>query len=248
MSSVDIHSGFNGVSMAKSMGVVSGIEGAGGVHDLNGVNGTNGANGDSKANESNGVNGSSGPNVAAKSATSNCHFDNTPESNLTAVEPIAIIGMAMRLPGGIHDAETFWDLLINKKDARCRVPADRYNIDAFYGPNKLGHVGMEYGYFLDDVDLQHLDTSFFSMTKNEVEVMDPQQRQLLEVVYECLQNGGQVGYRGKNIGVFVGSFGEDWLELHAKEGQNAGMYRITGYGDFVTANRISYEFNLTGPR
>jgi hypothetical protein len=219
MSSVDVHRAVSGVNGVKAMDVVNEING---VNELNGVNGVN------KANEANGVSGANGLDGAEMVDIPNGHFENTPNSDLAGVEPIAIIGMGMRLPGGIHDAESFWDLLINKKDARCRVPTDRYNIDAFYGPNKLGHVGMEYGYFLDDLDLQHLDSSFFSMTKNEVEVTDPQQRQLLEVVYECLQNGGQVDYRGRNIGVFVGSFGEDWLELHAKEGQNAGMYRITG--------------------
>ena len=95
-----------------------------------------------------------------------------------AAEPIDIIGLGMRLPGGIHDAHVFWDLLVNKRDARTRVPDDRYNTRAFYGPNKLGHVATEYDYFLDDVDLADLDARLFSMTKNEIEVLDPQQRQL----------------------------------------------------------------------
>ena len=86
------------------------------------------------------------------------------------------------------------------------------------------------------------------MSKSEVEVLDPQQKQLLEVVHECLQNGGQVDYRGKSIGCFVGVFGEDWRDLDSKDSQNAGLYRITGYGDFVLANRVSYEFDFKGPR
>jgi hypothetical protein len=158
---------------------------------INETDTVNGANGVSRVNEELGINGDY--------KTSH----HSPKCSDVGAEPIAIIGMGMRLPGGIHDSQSFWDLLINKKDARCRVPADRYNVDAFYGPHKLGHVGMEYGYFLDDLDLRDLDVSFFSMTKTEVEALDPQQKQLLEVVYECLQKGGQVNYRGKTRKLLV---------------------------------------------
>ncbi|MCJ1385150.1 hypothetical protein MMC17_008269 [Xylographa soralifera] len=163
------------------------------------------------------------------------------------VEPVAIIGMAMRLPGGIHNAEDFWDLLVNKRSGQCRVPKDRYNIDAWYGPGKSGHVGTQHGYFLEDLDLAHMDASFWSMTKQEAELMDPQQRLLLEVVHECLDNAGATDWRGKNIGCYVGIFGEDWLDMDSKDVQNMHMYRLTGYGDYVTANRVSYEFDFKGP-
>lgn len=164
------------------------------------------------------------------------------------VQPVAIVGMAMRLPGGVHDAEGFWDLLVNKRNGQCRVPSDRYNIDAFYGPGKPGHVGTQYGYFLEDLDLAHIDASFWSMTKQEAELMDPQQRLLLEVVYECLENAGAKDWRGKNIGCYVGTFGEDWLDMDSKDITNSHMYRLTGYGDYVIANRVSYEFDFKGPR
>src|SRR4051794_18027135 len=97
------------------------------------------------------------------------------DNNNNNVEPIAIVGMAMRLPGGINNSQLFWDLLINKKDSRSRIPADRYNIDAFYSKTtKKGTVKSQYGYFIEN-DLQQLDTSFFSMNKTEVERLDPQQ-------------------------------------------------------------------------
>lgn len=164
------------------------------------------------------------------------------------VEPIAIVGMAMRLPGGIHDADSFWDLLVNKRDGQCKVPSDRYNIDAWYGPGKSGHVGTQYGYFLEDLNLANMDANFWSMSKHEAELMDPQQRLLLEVVYECLENAGAKDWRGTNIGCYVGIFGEDWLDMDSKDTQNSHMYRLTGYGDYITANRVSYEFNFKGPR
>ncbi|OGM50547.1 hypothetical protein ABOM_000924 [Aspergillus bombycis] len=165
------------------------------------------------------------------------------------VEPMAICGMAMRLPGGIHDAEGFWDLLYNKRSGRCRVPKDRYNVENWYGPGKIGHVASEYGYFLDDVDLRNADASFWSMTKQEIEAMDPQQRLSLEVTYECLQNAGQrpQELRGRKIGVYLGTFEGDWLELDGRDPQHYHMYRLTGYGDYMSANRIHYEFGLTGP-
>jgi acyl transferase domain-containing protein len=125
-------------------------------------------------------------------------------------EPIAIIGMAMRLPGGIHTASDLWRMLIEKRDTRCLVPADRYNIDAFYSKSgRMGTVKMQYGHFLAEGDnLANMDTSFFTMIQAEVEKLDPQQRMLLEVVYECLENGGQTSWRGSDIGMYVGVFGE----------------------------------------
>lgn len=156
--------------------------------------------------------------------------------------------MAMRLPGGIHDSESFWDLLVNKRSGRCRVPKERYNIDTWYAPGKIGHVGNEYGYFLEDVDLAQLDASFWSMTKQEAEMMDPQQRLILEVVYECLENAGAKNWRGENIGCYLGTFADDWLELSLKDSQNMHMYSLTGTGDYMHANRVSYEFGFKGPR
>ena len=163
--------------------------------------------------------------------------------------PIAIVGMGMRLPGRISNDTAFWDFLINKRDAQCAIPGDRYNIEAFYSSKgRSGTVKMTHGYFLQDVDLQNLDASFFSMNKAEVENLDPQQRMLLEVVWECMESGGQTDWRGQKIGCYVGVFGEDWLDLTSKDPQQSGLYRITGCGDFAISNRISYDFDFRGPR
>ena len=166
------------------------------------------------------------------------------------VEPMAICGMGMRLPGGIRDAEGYWDLLYNRRSGRCKVPKDRYNIDAWYGPGKIGHVTSKYGYFLSDINFGNADASFWSMTKKEIESMDPQQRLTLEVVYECLQNAGQKPkeLRGRKIGVYLGTFDGDWLELDGRDPQHYHMYRLTGYGDYMSANRVNYEFGFMGPR
>jgi acyl transferase domain-containing protein len=77
--------------------------------------------------------------------------------------------------------------------------------------------------------------------------MDPQQRLILEVVYECLESSGTTNYKGANIGCYVGVFGEDWADLQGKDALNSGLYRITGYGDFTISNRVSYELGFVGP-
>ena len=163
---------------------------------------------------------------------------------------VAVCGIGLRLPGGIRNTTDFWDLLVNGKDARGPIPFSRYNIDGF--SDSLGGKGAiktRYGYFLDE-DLTTIDTSFFSMSRKEVERCDPQQRQLLEVVKECLDDAGEVKYRGQLIGCYVGTFGEDWLHISNKEPHHHGGYGYiaTGSGDLFLANRVSYEYDLKGPR
>ncbi|GJN68105.1 type I Iterative Polyketide synthase (PKS) [Purpureocillium lilacinum] len=163
-------------------------------------------------------------------------------------EPIAVVGMAMRLPGNVRNGEEFWQLLVEKRNGLCDVPQDRYNVNGFHDPSgKPSTFRMNKGYFLQDVDIAQFDTSFFSLSKAELERLDPQQRQLLEVAYECMEDAGATSWRGSNTGCYVGVFGDDWQDLNAKETLHKGGYRVTGYDDFVLGNRISYEFDLHGP-
>ncbi|PON24523.1 KR domain-containing protein [Trichoderma gamsii] len=164
-------------------------------------------------------------------------------------EPIAVVGMAMRLPGQVRSDEEFWKLLVDKRSALCDVPDDRFNVAAFSDPtgSKSGTFKPSKAYFLQDVDIKQFDTSVFPLSRTELERLDPNQRQLLEVAYECMENSGATSWRGSKIGCYVGVFGEDWEDLNAKETQHRGGYRVTGYSDFVVGNRISYEFDLRGP-
>lgn len=165
-------------------------------------------------------------------------------------EPIAIVGMAMRLPGGIHSEEAFWDLLVNKRTTKGPIPATRYNVDGFFSDTGLpGSTGVRYGHFLAEADgLDLLDTSFFNISKAEVEKLDPQQRMLLEVVWECMENAGQRDWRGSNTGVFVGTWGDDWVDVLGKDPQQVGgMLNVLGAHDYAIANRVSYEYDLHGP-
>ena len=82
--------------------------------------------------------------------------------------------------------------------------------------------------------------------------MSPQNKDLwLGTKYgtrECLENAGETNWRGKKIGCYIGSFGEDWMEIQSKDTHESNRNRITGYGDFLLANRISYEYDFKGPR
>ena len=236
---VDVSPKNNGIVSLRDADMVNGGHSFSAFGTTPGPKGTNGHG--HVQNLAGAINGNCTPQDFMKDPGKNCSSG--------ALPPIAIVGMGMRLPGAVNDENAFWDLLINKKSGRGVVPADRYNVEAFYSPDGgPGTVQTKHGFFLDHVNLQHLDASFFSINKNEVEKLDPQQRLLLEVVWECMENGAQVGWRGKKIGCYVGVFGEDWLDMAAKDTQYRGMYRITGSGDFAISNRVSYEYDLKGPR
>ena len=170
------------------------------------------------------------------------------QSQSPAQTPIAVCGMALRLPASLKTPQQLWEFLLAGGDARGVVPSSRYNVASFHDPTgKHGTVITEYGYYLDD-DIGALDASFFSMPRMEVERTDPQQRLMLEVTRECFEDAGEVAWKGKRIGCYMGSLGEDWCEMFARETQNWGPYRYTGFGDFTLSNRVSYEMDLQGPR
>lgn len=162
--------------------------------------------------------------------------------------PIAIVGMALRLPGEISTVSDFWKLMVNKQDSQSQIPGDRYNIEAFYGgTSQTQAVATDRGYFLQGVNLKAFDLDFFSMRERDVELLDPQQRLLLEVVWECMESAGQTNWRGSNIGCFVGLFGEDWQHMLNMDTHAKGRLRVDGTEHFFTSNRVSMEYNLKGP-
>ena len=162
-------------------------------------------------------------------------------------KPIAVCGMALRLPGGIGNAEELWNAIQDKKDMRTMVPESRYCKEGFSNARgSKSAIKTQHGYFLDQ-DLASFDSSQFSLTEEEVKRADPQQRLLLEVVKECFENAGETNYRGRDIGCYVGTFGEDWLQSQSKEDQHSGGYIMSGQIDLMLANRVSYENDLRGP-
>lgn len=164
------------------------------------------------------------------------------------VPPIAVVGIGLKLPGNVTTTDEYWHLLKNGINTKREVPANRFTAEAWQTAQGLpGTVKSIIGHYLEN-DLDKLDSAFFSMSKAEIEKLDPQIRLLLEVIWECMERGGQKDWRGRKIGCYVGVYGEDWLDLWAKDPQHTGTHRVMGTGDFMLSNRVSYEFNITGPR
>ncbi|KAI9699569.1 MAG: Type I Iterative PKS [Bogoriella megaspora] len=165
----------------------------------------------------------------------------------SGLKPVAVCGVALRLPGGINSTSHLWNALRDGRDMRGPIPESRYCTEGFNGSlGNKGEIKTQYGYFLDQ-DIARFDPSAFSLNEDEVKRTDPQQRLLLEIVKECFENAGEREYRGKNIGCYVGTFGEDWLHSQSKEDQHSGGYIMSGQIDLMLANRISYENDLRGP-
>ena len=163
-------------------------------------------------------------------------------------EPIAIVGMACRLPGGVTDPKSFWRLLEQEVDAISEVPRSRWDVDALYDPDPdaPGKVTTRCGGFLADID--RFDAAFFGISPREATAMDPQQRLLLETSWEALEDAGLVPQQllGSDTGVFVGlmyqEYGSLTPGLEALDG-----YVSTGTAGSVASGRISYVLGLKGP-
>lgn len=166
-------------------------------------------------------------------------------------EPIAIIGMSCRFPGGANDPEAFWHLLHDGVDAITEVPAQRWSIDAYYDPDKdaPGKMYTRSAGFLQQID--QFDPEFFGISAREAVSIDPQQRLLLEVSWEALENAGQAPKQltGTQTGIFVGIGQNDYANLQMKLGEptQINAYTGTGNGFCFASGRLSYVLGLQGP-
>ncbi|KAH0427108.1 polyketide synthase [Colletotrichum camelliae] len=162
-------------------------------------------------------------------------------------DPVVVCGMAMRLPGGVSNADDFWDMLMQKRCASVPVPKDRFDIGGYYSERpRPGTMQTKKAYFLDHVQLDRFDASHFSFGRSELEQMDPLQRLLLEVSWECLENAGEIDWQGETVGCYVGSFFEDWSVEMQRDPQYYSNYP-TGKWDIMLSNRISHAFDFRGP-
>ncbi|MFN8282534.1 MAG: type I polyketide synthase [Chitinophagales bacterium] len=166
-------------------------------------------------------------------------------------EPIAIIGMAMRLPGKIKNEDDLWNVLINGIDCIEEIPANRWDKDALFDPdpNTPGKLYIKEGGFIEDIE--YLDGQFFNVSPIELESTDPQQRILLEVAHEALENAGVDvnSLIGSDTGVFIGIDNVDYERKQLRSGDYKLIngYCYTSTGPTGASGRISYTMGLRGP-
>jgi acyl transferase domain-containing protein/NADPH:quinone reductase-like Zn-dependent oxidoreductase/short-subunit dehydrogenase/ubiquinone/menaquinone biosynthesis C-methylase UbiE/acyl carrier protein len=170
---------------------------------------------------------------------------------MSAVEPIAIVGIGCRLPGGVRNPDDLWKLLATGTDAVVEVPEERWHIPATYHPDprRPGRMNTRWGGFLDHID--HFDAQFFGISPREAELADPQQRLLLEVAYHAVEDAGLTlpALANKRASVHIGicSWDYSFLQLNSESRPAIDAYTNVGSSLCIAANRISYFFNLQGP-
>ncbi|WP_163745515.1 type I polyketide synthase [Mycobacterium lacus] len=170
-------------------------------------------------------------------------------SRIAVAEPIAVVGIGCRFPGEVSGPESFWDLLVEGRDAISRIPSDRWDAEDFYHPDPLtpGRMTTKWGGFVPDI--AGFDAEFFGIAPREAAAMDPQQRMLLEVAWEALEHAGipPDSLGGTRTGVMMGVYFNEYQSMLAASLENVDAYSGTGNAHSITVGRISYLLGLRGP-
>lgn len=175
--------------------------------------------------------------------------DDAADSTLLLSEPIAVVGIGCRLPGGANSPEQYWQLLMNGVDAIREVPSNRWNAAEWYDPDPYatGRMNTRWGSFLDGVD--EFDPVFFGIAPREAALMDPQQRLLLEVTWESLWDAGIAPHTlaGSTTGVFMANYIIDYSRLLMADVDQIGPHSLSGGSPSIASGRLSYLLDLRGP-
>lgn len=165
-------------------------------------------------------------------------------------EPIAVVGSGFRFPGDANTPSKLWDLLREPRDVQSAIPEQRFNPDGFFHPanDHHGTSNIRHSYFLSE-DHRQFDASFFGIKPVEANSIDPQQRILLEVVYESIEAAGlsMDTLRGSPTAVYVGLMCADYADLLGRDTSYFPTYFATGTARSIISNRISYFFDWRGP-
>jgi acyl transferase domain-containing protein/NAD(P)-dependent dehydrogenase (short-subunit alcohol dehydrogenase family)/acyl carrier protein len=166
-----------------------------------------------------------------------------------STQPLAIVGMSCRFPGGVASPDDLWRVLLNGTDLHSEVPEDRWQVDRFYDSDKTkpGRMYTKSGYFLDTV--QGFDADFFGISPREATLLDPQQRLLLELSWEALEDAGinPQTLRSQQVGVFIGMMNQDYFQLTTEDLDQIDLHTATGYSISVAAGRLAYHLGCHGP-
>ena len=169
-------------------------------------------------------------------------------------EPIAIVGMGCRFPGGADSPEEFWNLLKNGVDAVAEIPTSRWDLEAYFDedPTARGKMYTRRGAFLTGKNSspEYFDAGFFGIAPREAAAMDPQQRLMLEVAWEALERSGQPlpRLRGSRTGVFVGVTSNDYAQLQLTHNpEDLDAYYLTGNVASFLSGRLSHVLGIHGP-
>ncbi|MDH4410932.1 MAG: SDR family NAD(P)-dependent oxidoreductase, partial [Verrucomicrobiales bacterium] len=164
-------------------------------------------------------------------------------------EPLAIVGIGCRLPGGVNGPESFWQMMVEGRSGIVPVPADRWNRERWHHENVdiPGKMITKWGGFIRDFD--RFDAQFFGISPREALRMDPQQRWLLEAAWESLEDAGipPVSLRGSDTSVFVGIASNDYANVAQSDPRNVDVHTNSGSTLSIASNRISYLFDFKGP-
>jgi polyketide synthase 5 len=180
-----------------------------------------------------------------RSASDSC----PPTMGTTPVTPVAVIGMACRLPGGIESPDQLWEALLRGDDLVTEIPPDRWDADEYYDPEPgvPGRSVSRWGAFIDDV--AGFDPEFFGINEREATATDPQHRLLLETSWEAMEHAGLTRERiaGSLTGVFMGLTHGDYQLLAADAHSVEGAYGFSGNSFSLASGRIAYALGVRGP-